>query len=694
MTDYFWLIPLIPGVGAILNGLFGKRFSKPIITVIGVGSVVLAFLLAVVCFFGIFVGGEGAVEVGKHDPLFSWIPAMGVPMADGTYGTLNVAWEYRLDSLSMVMVLVVTGIGLLIHIYSVGYMAHDAGYWRFFTYLNMFTFFMLNLVMAANFLLMFIGWEGVGLCSYLLIGFWFERDAAASAGKKAFIVNRIGDAGFLLAIMFIFVNFGTLDFYKVMGAIGERFNAPQEGWGVLAVIGVLLFVGAAGKSAQIPLYVWLPDAMEGPTPVSALIHAATMVTAGVYMVARCAVLYQHAPAAMMVVAVIGAATALFAASIGLFQQDIKKVLAYSTVSQLGFMFLACGVGAFGAGIFHLMTHAFFKACLFLGSGSVIHTMEHAEHAAGGHRDYNAMQDMRNMGGLLKYMPKTGWTFIIATLALAGIFPFAGFFSKDEILWAASNHGHLGGLYTVLWLVAVIAAGMTTFYMTRQVCLTFFGEFRGGKEMESHLHESPNSMALPLVLLAVGSVFAGFVGIPFGLSHIGPFLEPAILAGGEVPEAAQPSVGLELVFMAISLAVALGAGFVAWKRYRHNPEGDKLVSDPWPGVYRTLSNKYYVDEIYDASVVDGTLGLASGFNTVDANVVDGVVNRAAKVTIETANMSNLTDENLVDGAVNLVADILGRFSTVFRRFQTGILQNYALLMLFGICMLVGFFYFWT
>ena len=694
MTDLFWLIPLIPGLGAIINGLFGKGFSKPVVNTVGVGSVVLAFLLAVVCFLGIFVGGAGAVEV-REQVLFSWIPGMGVPMVDGTYGTLNVAWEYRLDSLSMIMVLVVTGIGLLIHIYSIGYMAHDKAYWRFFAYLNMFTFFMLNLVMGANFLLMFIGWEGVGLCSYLLIGFWFERNSAANAGKKAFIVNRIGDAGFLLAIMFVFVNFGSVDFYEVMGAIADRFEAPQEGWGVLAAIGILLFVGAAGKSAQIPLYVWLPDAMEGPTPVSALIHAATMVTAGVYMVARCGVLYEHSPVAMMVVAIIGAATALFAASIGLFQQDIKKVLAYSTVSQLGFMFLACGVGAFGAAIFHLMTHAFFKACLFLGSGSVIHTMEHAEHAVKGRRDYNAMQDMRNMGGLLKYMPRTGWTFIVATLALAGVVPFAGFFSKDEILWAASNHGHLGSYYTVLWIVAVIAAGMTAFYMTRQVCLTFLGDFRGGEKMESHLHESPNSMTGPLVLLAIGSLLSGFVGLPFGKSLIGPFLEPALQAGGalQVTEAAH-EVGREIIFMAISLAVVFLAGFIAWKRYRHNPEGDKLIAQVWPGIHETLAQKYYVDEIYDASVVDGTLGLAKGLNSFDSNVVDGVVNGAAAVTVETANMSNLSDENLVDGAVNLVGNILARFSSAFRQFQTGILQNYALLMLFGICILVGFFYFWT
>lgn len=690
MSDFFWLIPLIPGVGAVINGLFGKRLPKPVIHYVAVGAVALSFLIALGCFFGPFLsdGADTVIET----TLFTWIPGMSAAQADGTSADFTAEWAYRLDSLSMVMVLVVTGIGLLIHIYSIGYMSHDAGYWRYFTYLNMFTFFMLNLVMGANFLLMFIGWEGVGLCSYLLIGFWFERDAAANAGKKAFIVNRIGDAGFILAIFLIFYTFGSVDFYEVMAAISADFET-EAGWGVLTVIGLLLFVGATGKSAQIPLYVWLPDAMEGPTPVSALIHAATMVTAGVYMVARSAILYQHAPNAMLVVAVIGAATAIFAASIGLFQNDIKKVLAYSTVSQLGYMFLGLGVGAFGAAIFHLMTHAFFKACLFLGSGSVIHTMEHAEHASGGHRDYTEMQDMRNMGGLKKYMPRTYWTYFLSTLAIAGIFPFAGFFSKDEILWAASRDGHV----TILWLVAVIAAGMTAFYMFRQVFLTFFGEFRGGKEMESHLHESPASMTIPLIVLAVGAVGAGWVGIPFGLSLIGPFMQPALDAGLAIEhEAHHASVAVELAFMAISLAVAAAGIYLAWSKYRHDPEGDKGFQAAWPGVYRTLYNKYFVDELYGATVVKGTLGGAQGLSTIDAEVVDGVVNGAAKSTIGVADMSNLADAGLVDGAVNAVWRVLASFSTAFRGLQTGVLQNYALMMLVGLGALIGFFYFylWT
>ena len=694
MSELFWLIPLIPGIGALINGIFGlsgRPLPRPAVHGVACGVVALSFLIALGCFFGVFVpeGGEAVLE----HTAFTWIPGTSALQADGSTQDFVAEWGYRLDSLSMVMVLVVSGIGLLIHIYSIGYMSHDAGYWRFFTYLNMFTFFMLNLVLGANFLVMFIGWEGVGLCSYLLIGFWFQRDSAATAGKKAFIVNRIGDAGFLMAIFLIFFQFGTVDFYAVMGAIGERFDEPQMGLGVLAVIALLLFVGAAGKSAQIPLYVWLPDAMEGPTPVSALIHAATMVTAGVYMVARCAVLYEHAPLAMMVVAIVGVATAIFAASIGLFQTDIKRVLAYSTVSQLGYMFLGLGVGAFGAAIFHLMTHAFFKACLFLGSGSVIHGMEHAEHASGGHRDYNAMQDMRNMGGLRKYMPTTFMTYLLSTIAIAGIFPFAGFFSKDEILWAASHEGH----FSLLWLVAVIAAGMTAFYMFRQVFMTFFGDFRGGKEMESNLHESVSSMTIPLIVLAFGSVTAGLVGIPFGMSLIGPFLEPALAAGGEVVHAEHhPSMAVELLFMGISLAVAAFGIFMAWKMYRHDPDGDKVIREGWPGVHRLLYNKYFVDEIYDATVVSGTLGTANSFSAFDAEVVDGIVNGAAKTTVVVGDLSNLADANAVDGLVDGVWKVLASFSERFRSLQTGVFQNYALMMLVGLGALIVYFlfYFWT
>ncbi len=695
MSELFWLIPLLPGVGAFVNGLFGKRLPKTLVSAVACGSIGLSFLLALACFFGVFWSGGGtAVQTAR---LFTWIPGMDVVLTDGTLGTLNIAWEYRLDSLSMVMALVVTGVGFLIHVYSLGYMAHDAGYARYFSYLNLFSFFMLNLILAANFLLMFIGWEGVGLCSYLLIGFWYERKSAADAGKKAFIVNRIGDAGFLLAMMLIFVNFGSLDFYAVMGAIAERFTEPEVGWGLLSIAGVLLFVGAAGKSAQIPLYVWLPDAMEGPTPVSALIHAATMVTAGVYMVARCGVLFEHAPSAMAVVAVVGALTAILAASIGLVQNDIKRVLAYSTVSQLGYMFLACGVGAFAAGVFHLMTHAFFKACLFLGSGSVIHSMEHAEHESGGHRNYTEMQDMRNMGGLYRHMPKTGLTFMIATAALAGV-PFtAGFFSKDEILWLTYSGSHGS---TVLWFIGLLAAGMTAFYMGRQVLMTFFGKFRGGAKMESHLHESPGVMTWPLILLAAGAILAGYVGVPHafgGANRIEGFLEPAILAGTHVAaesaaEAAHHGASTEILFALISIAVAGFGLFLAYRFYVQRPERPKAMAEAWPGAHQVLYNKYYVDELYNKTIVQGTLNASEGMSSFDAKVVDGAVNGVALGTLLASYISNFFDMNFVDGAVNAVGSIFTTFSGIFRRVQTGLVQNYALVMLMGIFVLVGLFYF--
>ncbi len=674
MNSLLWLIPVIPGLGAAINGLFGKRLGKRLSGLLACGSVAASFLIALGFFFTVFLA-EGGASARVEQSLFSWIPSMGVD------------WAYRLDSLSMLMTLVVTGIGLLIHIYSLGYMSHDAGFSRFFSYLNLFTFFMLNLVLGANMLLLFIGWEGVGLCSYLLIGFWFERPAAAAAGKKAFIVNRIGDAGFIMAVFLTFVTFGTLDFYGVMGQI----SASEMHGGVLTAIGVLLFVGAAGKSAQIPLYVWLPDAMEGPTPVSALIHAATMVTAGVYMVARSGVLFSHAPAAMALVATIGALTAIFAASIALFQTDIKKVLAYSTVSQLGYMFLGAGVGAFAAAIFHLMTHAFFKACLFLGSGSVIHTMEHAEHASGGRRHYTEMQDMRNMGGLARYMPRTAYTFMIATVAIAGIPPLAGFFSKDEILWKTFEGGHLA-----LWGLAAAAAAMTAFYMSRQVIMTFWGEFRGGAAMEKHLHESVPSMTIPLIILAAGSVVAGFVGVPAalgGANRIEHFLEPAIYAGGHGPAPIpHASYAVEYALMALSVALAAAGIFYAYRRYWAGPTRDSALAGS--RTYRTLLNKYYVDEIYDATAVQGTVRGGEGLYRFDQKVVDGTVNGSASLTRLFGDLSDLSDQNLVDRAVNLVGEILAAASTRFRRLQTGLFQNYALLMLFAVVLLAGALTLWN
>ena len=674
MNSLLWLIPVLPGVGAAINGLFGKRLGKRLSGLLACGSVAASFLIALGFFFTVFLA-EGGASARVEQSLFSWISSMGVD------------WAYRLDSLSMLMTLVVTGIGLLIHIYSLGYMSHDAGFSRFFSYLNLFTFFMLNLVLGANMLLLFIGWEGVGLCSYLLIGFWFERPAAAAAGKKAFIVNRIGDAGFIMAVFLTFVTFGTLDFYGVMGQI----SGSDMSGGVLTAIGVLLFVGAAGKSAQIPLYVWLPDAMEGPTPVSALIHAATMVTAGVYMVARSGVLFSHAPAAMALVATVGALTAIFAASIALFQNDIKKVLAYSTVSQLGYMFLGAGVGAFAAAIFHLMTHAFFKACLFLGSGSVIHTMEHAEHASGGHRHYTEMQDMRNMGGLLRHMPRTAWTFMIATVAIAGIPPLAGFFSKDEILWKTFEGGHFA-----LWALAAAAAAMTAFYMSRQVIMTFWGDFRGGAAMEKHLHESAPSMTVPLIILAAGSVVAGFVGVPAalgGANRIEHFLEPAIYAGGHGPAPIpHASYAVEYALMGLSVALAAAGIFYAYRRYWTGPTRDAALAGS--RAYRTLLNKYYVDEIYDATAVSGTVRGGEGLYRFDQKVVDGAVNGSASLTRLSGDLSDLSDQNLVDRAVNLVAEILAAASTRFRRLQTGLFQNYALLMLFAVVLLAGALTLWS
>jgi NADH-quinone oxidoreductase subunit L len=674
LNSLLWLIPVIPGLGAAINGLFGKRLGKRLSGLLACASVAASFLIALVYFFTVFLA-EGGASARVEQSLFSWIPSMGVD------------WAYRLDSLSMLMTLVVTGIGLLIHIYSLGYMSHDAGFSRFFAYLNLFTFFMLNLVLGANMLLLFIGWEGVGLCSYLLIGFWFERPAAAAAGKKAFIVNRIGDAGFIMAVFLTFVTFGTLDFYGVMGQI----SAAEMHGGVLTAIGVLLFVGAAGKSAQIPLYVWLPDAMEGPTPVSALIHAATMVTAGVYMVARSGVLFSHAPAAMALVATVGALTAIFAASIALFQTDIKKVLAYSTVSQLGYMFLGAGVGAFAAAIFHLMTHAFFKACLFLGSGSVIHAMEHAEHAAGGRRHYTEMQDMRNMGGLVRYMPRTAYTFMIATVAIAGIPPLAGFFSKDEILWKTFEGGHLA-----LWGLAAAAAAMTAFYMSRQVVMTFWGKFRGGAEMEKHLHESVPSMTVPLIILAAGSVVAGFVGVPAalgGANRIEHFLEPAIYAGGHGPAPIpHASYAVEYALMGLSVALAAAGIWFAYRRYWTGPTRDAGLAGS--RVYQTLLNKYYVDEAYDATAVNGTLRGGEGLYRFDQKVVDGAVNGSASLTRLTGDLSDLSDQNLVDRAVNLVAEIFAAASARFRRLQTGLFQNYALLMLFAVVLLAGALTLWS
>jgi NADH-quinone oxidoreductase subunit L len=656
------------------------------------------------------------------------------------------------------MILIVTGIGTLIHVYATAYMADEprGGYARFFCYLNLFCFFMLMLVLGNNFLVMFVGWEGVGLCSYLLIGYWYEKKSASDAGKKAFITNRVGDWGFVLGVFLIFFTFGTLDFRAVQDAAAAM-PVETAQFGVLSAICLLLFVGATGKSAQIPLYVWLPDAMEGPTPVSALIHAATMVTAGVYMVGRNAVLFSHAPMVMEVVAIVGVLTALMAASIGLVQYDIKRVLAYSTVSQLGYMFTAMGVGAYAAGAFHLMTHAFFKALLFLGSGSVIHAM-------GGE------QDMRRMGGLKKYLPKTYTTMMVGTVAIAGIPPLSGFFSKDEILFRAFLNNKL------IWGLAIVTALMTAFYMFRLMAMTFFGGYRGpawehaapgavavaaghgtkhpadphahgqahrrdhevshgpaephsstapGAGDHAHAaahapvddahggghghgpwhgpHESPTPMTGPLMALAVGAIVAGFVGVPAALgggNQIEHFLEPSFVASSAhhepaaaadhaaAPaeaghEVAHPSVWTERGLMIFSVLIAaIGIG-LAWRLYVTHPEISERLATQFAGAHRTLSNKYYVDELYNATAIAGTFASARGLWTFDRNVVDGAVNGSSFITVFSAWLSGLADRVVVDGAVNLVGWSTQESSYWFRRFQTGLVQNYALLMVFGV-----------
>ncbi len=623
---HLWLIPVLPLVGAAINGLFGKKFSRPAVVMVALLFSGAAFAMV------LFVASQSSSLTTPHiEFLATWIRA----------GTFEVDFSFYLDQLSLVMLLVVTGVGFLIHIYSVGYMWEEGGFYRFFAYLNLFMFFMLTLVLASNYLLMFIGWEGVGLSSYLLIGFWFTKDSAASAGKKAFIVNRIGDFGFLIALFILIKHFGSLNFGQVFQSIIPM--SPETGGaGLLTAIGLLLMVGAAGKSAQIPLYVWLPDAMEGPTPVSALIHAATMVTAGVYMVARSHVIFERAPMALMVVAIVGTLTALFAATIGVTQTDIKKVLAYSTVSQLGYMFIACGVGAFSAAIFHLMTHAFFKGLLFLAAGSVIH-------AVGGE------QDMRLMGGLRNKIPWTFWTMTMGTLAIAGIPPLAGFFSKDEILWRAYQASW------VYWAIGLFTAFLTAFYMFRLWFLTFFGEYRGAAEAshghDAHgghggVHESPRVMVVPLVVLAILSVIGGWVGIPESLgggNHFDKFLGPVFHATapalhaehqavGEVAppqretEGPEPQTGhaTELAFTGISvLAGLLGFG-LAWLLYYRNPQLPQRIAASLGSFYRAVVHKYYVDELYATVFVKPLLAGSALilWHGIDQDVIDATLDNSA------------------------------------------------------------------
>ncbi|OGP27188.1 MAG: NADH-quinone oxidoreductase subunit L [Deltaproteobacteria bacterium GWB2_65_81] len=696
ILDYLWLVPALPLLGVVLNGaiaLFAERplllkeaglplagghgaahgshddahgtsshgsahghhespAYRKLVALIAPGVVGAAFVVALLCVLSLAsrpADGRTFVQI-----LFPWIQA----------GSLLVPAGLQLDPLSSVMALVVTGVGFLIHVYSVGYMSHERAFARYFVYLNLFMFAMLTLVLANNYLLMFVGWEGVGLCSYLLIGFWYEKQSASDAGKKAFVANRIGDFGVLLAMFLVFWTFGSLSYTEVFAKVPLLRESGVLTTGLATAITLLLFLGATGKSAQIPLYVWLPDAMEGPTPVSALIHAATMVTAGVYMVARSSALFLLAPDTMMVVAVIGAITAIFSATIGICQTDIKRVLAYSTVSQLGYMFLACGVGAFTAGIFHLVTHAFFKALLFLGSGSVIHAL-------------SGEQDMRKMGGLRKYVPVTFFTMFAATLAIAGIPGLSGFFSKDEILWQAFSSPHGS---PVLWGVAAAAAGITAFYMFRLVFLTFFGDSRMDPEVEKHAHESPWTMTVPLSILAVLSVAGGWVGIPAVLGGsnffehwLAPVFHPVAAAGAHGAAAAgahgaqgavHHPVVLEIGLMALSVAIALCGIGLAYFLYRVRTGKPDEIAARWPNLYDVVYHKYYIDEFYEWAVIRRIVNFSVGlWQMFDALFIDGIVNGAAA---------------LVRAAGERV-----------RRLQGGVVGGYAFSLLAGAVLLVGY-----
>jgi NADH-quinone oxidoreductase subunit L len=672
------LIPLFPLAGFVINASLGKRLPKGASGALASLAMIASFVVAVLAV--IQVAGLAPEHRAIEQTLYTWIAS----------GDFHVDLALRVDPLSSVMILVVTGIGSLIHIYSTAYMHDevDSEFARFFSYLNLFAAFMLVLVLGSNFLVMFVGWEGVGLCSYLLIGFWFKKQSASDAGKKAFVVNRIGDYAFILGMLTLVIHFGTLDFQQIATAIAP--SAPEATFGIVTIATLLLFIGATGKSAQIPLYVWLPDAMEGPTPVSALIHAATMVTAGVYMIGRNAELFGHAPETMAIVGGIGAATALMAGTIGLVQNDIKRVLAYSTVSQLGYMFLAMGVGAFGAGIFHLYTHAFFKALLFLGSGAVIHAL-HGE------------QDVRNMGGLAKALPITYWTFVIAALAISGIPGLAGFFSKDEILYETFRGGH-----TILWVVGTGTALLTATYMFRLVFLTFHGPRRHDapapahpEEEEpaahgahaaaahapiaahghvddhghgDHLHDAPPAMAFVLIVLAIGSVLAGYVGLPESLggsNALGTWLAPAFHAGGIVPVAAEGAVeggSMEMTLMLVSSALAVlgvGIGWFVWLKRRDIAEA---AARNFSGVHRILLNKYYVDELYDAAIVQPIK------------------------TISTEGLWRGFDVQVIDGAVNGTAAIVGASAAALRKLQSGSVRTYAESIFVGVLLILGY-YLW-
>ena len=703
--NHIYLIPLFPAFGAVMMFFFGKRLQKATVNAVCVGAVVVAFVFA--CFTVVeythFAHGTGhPFEKVVYTCLGSGDGHLNFVKRDGTSAAFNVDAGFLLDPLSSIWLLFVTGVGMLIHIYSTGYMAHEGGYYRFFGYLNLFMFAMLTLILANNYMMLFVGWEGVGLCSYLLIGFYFHRNSASTAANKAFIVNRIGDAGFILGALTLVWYLGSFRFIDINAA--ARSGHFAIGDPILTAAALLLFVGACGKSAQLPLYVWLPDAMEGPTPVSALIHAATMVTAGVYMVARSNAVFVLAPTAMKTVAIVGALTAVFAASIGLVQNDIKRVLAYSTVSQLGYMFLALGVGAFAAGVFHVFTHAFFKALLFLGSGSVIHAM-------------SGEQDMRNMGGLQHRIPTTFKTMFIATLAIAGIFPFAGFFSKDEILWQTWSSE--GGAYRILWFIGYGTALMTAFYMFRLMYLTFFSPSRMSHDVEHHVHESPKSMTVPLVILAICSIGAGWLGWPHSLGgsdRFEKFLEPvfareavvlveegksAQLAAGE--KESEHTDNTEYVLMFLSLAAA-GVGFAMARRSYLKAGKDYVepIEAKAPALYTLLYNKWFVDEGYDyvftgrrkiGDVRLGVMGAGEASSWFDSKIIDGAVNDVGWITRAVSTLSTWWDKWIIDGVcVNGPAILARMLSYPARLFEWGLVQWYALVMIAG---LLGFgvYYVW-
>jgi NADH-quinone oxidoreductase subunit L len=770
MYQYIWLVPLLPLAGAAINGILGRRFrfSEQLIGGLAVGTVALSFLISLTAVYSYGFGGNAQWPKAyvTTQAVFNWIPAGAVKQSLGQVeasrtitvanqpvtvpnpraSLLNIQWSYQLDPLSSIFMLIVTGVGLCIFVFATGYMHGETGFYRFFSYMGLFMFSMLVLVMGSNFVMMFVGWEGVGLCSYLLIGYYFNREEAANASRKAFITNRVGDFGFMLAIFAVIATFGTAQYTDV---VSKAASYPVEAlghWGLMSWIALGLMIGACGKSAQFPLHVWLPDAMAGPTPVSALIHAATMVTAGLYMLTRTNVIFQHSQTMMLVVALIGAFTAIFAATIGITQNDIKKVLAYSTVSQLGFMFLACGVGAFVIGIFHVMTHAFFKALMFLGAGSVINGMHHE-------------QDMRKMGGLSRYMPYTYWTFLAGWLAICGIIPFSGFWSKDEILWNAASTTSIP-LGWLVWLVGTIAATCTAFYMTRLVAMTFWGEERFPKHAhsmdheghaqkkehptphhDSHVpHESPKSMWVPLVVLAIFATIGGFVGISTaftggkergGRMNIVNWLNPVIwnketgqfgkpeegatsvVRGGRLspPEAAGESshaegfnlahsvegklgseTATEWVFIIISLVVA-GLGIaLGLLFYLKQPQ----LADIWAArlkpLYEASYHKYWIDEFYGWAITRRTMDLARGVFAFDSKVIDGGVNGSAWLTRFTSTATGLTDKYLVDGLVNTIANFVIRLmSPIVRAAQTGLTQNYALVMVIGLLVAVAFYF---